>query len=138
MESKKNNLYDVTIIGAGPAGMTAAIYAARAEKTVAIIDKDGFGGQIAKSPKVENYPGFASISGLDLVTNIYEQMSGLEKVEHIINEVVLIKYLRGIFICYLPDNSTVCSRALIIATGCKQRELKLDTKDIYYCRSSHC
>ena len=133
MESKKNNLYDVTIIGAGPAGMTAAIYAARAEKTVAIIDKDGFGGQIAKSPKVENYPGFASISGLDLVTNIYEQMSGLEKVEHIINEVVLIKYLRGIFICYLPDNSTVCSRALIIATGCKQRELKLDTKDIYYC-----
>ena len=47
MESKKSNLYDVTIIGAGPAGMTAAIYAARAEKTVAIIDKNGFGGQIA-------------------------------------------------------------------------------------------
>ena len=124
MESKKNNLYDVTIIGAGPAGMTAAIYAARSEKTVAIIDKNGFGGQIANSPKVENYPGFASISGLDLVTNIYE---------HIFNEVVLIKYLRGIFICYFPDNSTVCSRTLIVATGCKPRELKLDTKDIYYC-----
>ena len=75
----------VVVIGAGPAGMTAAIYAARAEKTVAIIDKNGFGGQIAKSPKVENYPGFASSSGLDLATNIYEQMSGLEKVEHIIN-----------------------------------------------------
>lgn len=127
------DLYDITIIGAGPAGMTAAIYAGRADKSVAIIDKDGFGGQIAKSPKVENYPGFASISGVDLTTNMYEQMSSFENIEHIINEVVLVKYMRGVFVCYLPDNSTICSKSLIVASGCKPKELKLDTKDIYYC-----
>ncbi|MDY2734607.1 FAD-dependent oxidoreductase, partial [Intestinibacter sp.] len=51
-----DTLYDLIIIGAGPAGMTAAIYAARANKNVVLIDKNGFGGNIAKSPKVENIP----------------------------------------------------------------------------------
>lgn len=126
-------LFDLTIIGAGPAGMTAAIYAARADKTVAIIDKNGFGGQIANSPKVENYPGFSSISGMGLAENMFNQMMNLPKIEHIIDEVVSVKYIDSIFICTLPDATAIYSKSLIIATGSKPREIKLDTKNIYYC-----
>lgn len=126
-------LFDLTIIGAGPAGMTAAIYAARADKTVAIIDKNGFGGQIANSPKVENYPGFTSISGIDLAENMFNQMVNLPKIEHIIDEVVSVKYIDNTFICTLSDETTIHSKSLILATGSKPREIKLDTKNIYYC-----
>ena len=65
-------LYDIIVIGGGPAGLTAAVYARRAGKTVLIIEKNTFGGQITWSPRVENFPGFASISGTelgDLMTN---------------------------------------------------------------------
>lgn len=130
----ENKLYDITIIGAGPAGMTAAIYAGRAGKSVALLDKDGFGGQIAKSPKVENIPGFASISGIDFATKMFKQISSFETIEHFIGEAILIQYKRGIFIVSLDSTkTTVCSKSLIFATGCKPREIKLPTKDIYYC-----
>ena len=59
-------VYDILIIGSGPAGLTAAIYAARASKKVLVIEKEAFGGLITHSPKVENYPGYSVISGLDL------------------------------------------------------------------------
>ena len=59
-------MYDIIIIGAGPAGLTAAIYARRANKTVLLLEKGAFGGQITFSPKVENYPGFDSLSGTEL------------------------------------------------------------------------
>ena len=58
-------MYDIIIIGAGPAGMTAALYARRAEKSVLLIEKSSFGGQITHSPKVENYPGFLAMSGVE-------------------------------------------------------------------------
>ena len=60
-------MYDIIIIGAGPAGLTAAIYAARAEKRVLILEKETFGGQITFSPKVENYPGLGIVSGNERV-----------------------------------------------------------------------
>ena len=56
-------MYDIIIIGAGPAGLIAAIYARRANKSVLLLEKGAFGGQITFSPKVENYPGFGSLSG---------------------------------------------------------------------------
>ena len=59
-------VYDILVIGSGPAGLTAAIYAARASKKVLVIEKEAFGGLITHSPKVENYPGYSVISGLDL------------------------------------------------------------------------
>ena len=59
---------DVLIIGAGPAGLTAAIYALRAGKTVLILEKGAMGGQLPHSPKIENYPGFAALSGNELIT----------------------------------------------------------------------
>ena len=59
-------MYDIVIIGAGPAGLTAATYSLRAGKTVLVIEKAGFGGQVAFSPKIENFPGIVSVSGSEL------------------------------------------------------------------------
>ena len=67
-------MYDIVIVGAGPAGLTAAIYARRANKSVLLLDKGAFGGQITFSPKVENYPGFASCSGSELADAFVEQV----------------------------------------------------------------
>ena len=67
-------MYDIVIIGAGPAGLTAAIYARRANKSVMLLDKAAFGGQITFSPKVENYPGYESISGSELADKLVEQV----------------------------------------------------------------
>ena len=70
-------MYDILIIGGGPAGLTAAIYGLRAGKSVLVIEKGGFGGQIAFSPKVENIPGFAAISGAEFADKLTEQALGL-------------------------------------------------------------
>ncbi|MBR6765355.1 MAG: NAD(P)/FAD-dependent oxidoreductase, partial [Clostridia bacterium] len=66
-------MYDVIIVGAGPAGLTAAVYLRRANKSVLILDKAAFGGQIAFSPKVENYPGFETVTGAELADKMVEQ-----------------------------------------------------------------
>ena len=66
-------MYDIIIVGAGPAGLTAAVYARRAEKTALIIEKATFGGQITYSPKVENYPGMKAVSGNELADLMVEQ-----------------------------------------------------------------
>ncbi|MCD7788841.1 MAG: NAD(P)/FAD-dependent oxidoreductase, partial [Firmicutes bacterium] len=66
-------MHDIIIIGAGPAGLTAAIYARRAEKSVLIIEKETFGGQMTFSPKIENYPGMISFSGTELADKMVEQ-----------------------------------------------------------------
>ena len=58
--------YDIIIVGGGPAGLTAAIYARRAERSVLILEKNGFGGQIAQFPRVDNFPGIPSVSGAEL------------------------------------------------------------------------
>ena len=74
MEQQDLNVsFDVTVIGAGPAGLTAAIYARRAGKSVLVLERDTFGGQITFSPKLENYPGFAEISGNELAQRMLEQ-----------------------------------------------------------------
>ena len=71
-------MYDAIIIGSGPAGLTAAIYLLRADKKVLILEKENIGGQITASSKVENYPGFSSISGSDLMNQMYEQVVNLK------------------------------------------------------------
>ena len=62
-------MYDIIVVGGGPAGMTAALYALRNGKRVLVLEKNGFGGQIAYSPKVENYPGSLQLSGSELATD---------------------------------------------------------------------
>ena len=70
-------MYDIVIVGAGPAGLTAAIYGRRAGKSVLILEKETFGGQITHSPKVENYPGFRVLSGMELGDKLVEQAMDL-------------------------------------------------------------
>ena len=67
-------MYDIVVVGGGPAGMTAALYALRNGKSVVVIEKEGFGGQITHSPKVENYPGYTSLSGNELADHMMAQI----------------------------------------------------------------
>ena len=67
-------MYDIVVIGAGPAGMTAALYAARADRKVLLLEKESFGGQIVFSPKIENYPGFMQMSGNEFADKLIEQV----------------------------------------------------------------
>ena len=71
-------MYDIIIIGAGPAGMTAALYAKQARKKVLVLEKEIYGGQILKADKVKNYPGFTEISGYDFANNLYTQLTNLD------------------------------------------------------------
>ena len=129
-----DTLYDLIIIGAGPAGMTAAIYAARANKNVALIDKNGFGGNIAKSPNVENIPGFTEISGVDFAANMFNQIENLPNITHIIDEAVFVDYKYGMFkVSLFDDHGIICGKSLIFATGTEHRELNIDPDNTYYC-----
>ena len=67
-------MYDIIVVGGGPAGMTAALYARRNSKTVLVIEKNGFGGQITHSPRVENYPGTLSMSGNEFADKTLDQI----------------------------------------------------------------
>ena len=66
-------MYDIIVVGAGPAGLTAALYGLRADKSVLVIEKESFGGQITFSPKVENYPGFMQMSGNEFAEKLLDQ-----------------------------------------------------------------
>ena len=70
-------MHDIIIIGGGPAGLTAAIYARRANKSVLVLEKDGFGGQMTHSPNIENFPGFTQISGNELADKMMDQVMAL-------------------------------------------------------------
>ena len=70
-------MYDIIIIGAGPSGMTAALYAKQARKNILVLEKEIHGGQILKADKVKNYPGFKEISGFEFATNLYNQLTDL-------------------------------------------------------------
>lgn len=128
-------VYDVAVIGAGIAGMTAAIYARRAGKTVILFEKESIGGQIALSPKVENYPGFKDISGLDLANNVFEQAMALGA-ELEVDEVKSIERAEGFF-RIVSNYGAHDAKAVVIATGLKHRKLdpvtKLEGQGVSYC-----
>ena len=117
-------IYDIVIIGSGPAGLTAAIYASRAQKNVLVIEKEAFGGMITHSPKVENYPGFNSISGLELADKFVAQAMDLNVACEFENVLEIIKN-EDTFKVKCEDHLYE-GRSIIIATGSKHRELKLE------------
>ena len=119
-------MYDAIIIGAGPAGLTAGIYLARGGAKTLIIEKESIGGQIASSPLVENYPGYKSISGNELVDMFYEQVVELG-VDVEIGEVKSIKNgkIKKVFV----DDMVYETKAVIIATGVKHRKLNLENEE---------
>ena len=117
-------MYDVIVVGGGPAGMTAALYALRNGKSALVIEKNGFGGQITHSPKVENYPGFKQMTGNEFADKMLDQI--LAQGAEIEFECVTGIEDQG-------DVKTVCTqegsrfegRAVVIATGVKHRMLGL-------------
>ena len=119
-------MYDIVIVGAGPAGLTAAIYALREEKKVVILEKETIGGKITSSSKVENYPGFKSISGMDFANNLYEQVIDLGG-EINIEEVLSIE--NGKVKKVITDENTYETKSIIIASGSKYKTLNLDKEE---------
>ena len=117
-------MYDIIIVGGGPAGLTAAIYGLRAGKTVLVIEKGGFGGQIAFSPKVENIPGFQQISGAEFADKLTEQAMGLgAEVE--LEKVISVTKNGDIFTVETEEGSAFEGRTVILALGVKHRMLGL-------------
>ena len=115
-------MHDIIIVGAGPAGLTAGIYARRANKSVLVIDKGSFGGQITFSPKIENYPAFNEISGTELADKILEQALNLG-VEVDIDTVTDVIANEDGTKTVVAEGNTYTSRAVIIAAGAAHRKL---------------
>ena len=120
-------MYDIIIIGAGPAGLTAALYARRAEKKVLVIEKETFGGQITHSPKVENYPGFTVMSGNEFADKLIEQVM-YQGAEIELDTVTGIKGEAGDFTVEC-ERGSFRGKTVIIATGAKHRQLGLDREN---------
>ena len=119
-------MYDIIIIGAGPAGLTAAIYARRAGKSVLVLEKDTFGGQVTFSPKLENYPGFAEISGNELAQRMLEQAMGLGADVDMDN---VTDVLDGDVKTVVGENGRYEAKAVIIAAGARHRRLGLPNEE---------
>ena len=117
-------MHDIIIVGGGPAGLTAAVYALRGGKTVLVIEKGGFGGQIAFSPKVENIPGFTQISGAEFADKLTEQAMNLGA-EMELETVTGVEKTENGFTVTTEEGSSFESKAVILATGVKHRMLGL-------------
>lgn len=119
-------MYDIIIIGAGPAGLTAAIYARRASKTVLVLEAMSYGGQIINTPSIENYPAEPHISGFDFATKIYEQAKELGA-EIVFERVTGIK--DGAEKTVITETGSYTAKAVIIATGSSNRRLGIAGED---------
>ena len=120
-------MHDIIIVGGGPAGLTAAIYGLRAGKSVLVIEKNGFGGQIAYSPKVENIPGTIQISGAEFADKLTEQVMALGadvELENVISvepgEIMTVRTEEG---------SAFEGKTVILAVGVKHRMLGLEGEE---------
>ena len=116
-------MHDIIIVGGGPAGLTAAIYGLRAGKSVLVIEKNGFGGQIAYSPKVENIPGTIQISGAEFADKLTEQVMNLGADVELEN--VISVEPGPIMKVYTEEGSTFEGKTVILALGVKHRTLGL-------------
>ena len=120
-------MYDIIVVGAGPAGLTAALYARRAEKSVLIIERSTFGGQMTYSPKIENYPGTGSMSGNELADKMVEQV--LEQGAEIELDTVTAIHDEGAVKRVITEGGEFLARAVILAVGVKHRQLGLDREN---------
>ena len=120
-------MYDIIIVGAGPAGLTSAIYARRANKHVLVLEAKSYGGQIINTLDIENYPANNHISGFDLATKMYEQAKELGA-EIKFEKVIEIKSKTGYKEVITTSNKYKC-KALILATGSENRKLGLSNED---------
>ena len=129
--------YDVIIIGAGPAGMTAALYAARANLNTLLLERGIPGGQMNNTAEVENYPGFDSILGPDLALKMYDGINQFG-VEHGYGNVVEVKDHHD-YKEVITDDASYEAKVVIIATGCEHRNLEVPGEAEYSGRGvSYC
>ena len=120
-------MFDIIVIGGGPAGLTASIYALRAKKSVLLIEGSVVGGQISSSPRVDNFPGFKSISGADLGEKLFDQALALGLEIEFANVLALTQENKINKVA--TDNGDFESKAVIIATGAKHRKLNVENED---------
>jgi len=120
-------MHDIIIVGGGPAGLTAAIYGLRAGKSVLVIEKNGFGGQIAYSPKVENIPGTVQISGAEFADHLTEQVMNLGADVELEN--VTSVEPGEVMKVHTEEGSTFEGKAVILALGVKHRMLGLSGEE---------
>lgn len=131
-------MYDVIVIGAGAAGMTAALYALRNGKTVLVLEGESLGGQIATSPRLENFPSIKEISGEKFADNLFEQITALGA-ELEIDKVTGIDKKDGVF-TVTTEYGSFEGKTVIIAVGVKHKHMRTQTdredlvgKGVYYC-----
>ena len=134
-----DKVYDMIVVGAGAAGMTAALYARRNDKTVLVLEKESLGGQIATSPRLENYPTIKEISGEEFADNLYEQIISQGAELEVENVVGIEKGDDKIFTVKTEYNEYK-SRTVILATGVKHKHLRTQSnredlvgRGVYYC-----
>lgn len=120
-------MHDIIVVGAGPAGLTAAIYARRANKTVLVIEKSTFGGQTTYSPQIENYPGFVTMSGNEFADKLVEQV--ISQGADIEMETVLSIKDNGETKTVVTDKGEHEAKAVIIAVGVKHRQTGLPNEN---------
>ena len=117
-------MYDIIIVGAGPAGLTAALYAARANKKILVLEAKAYGGQIVNAHMVTNYPGIANISGFDYATNLYNQVIDLG-VEVKFETVLSIDEDKNV----TTNKDSYKAKAIILATGAENRKLRIENEE---------
>lgn len=128
---------DLLIIGAGPAGITAAIYGVRYGLTVSVFEGLSYGGQVATTAQVENYPAIEKIDGFNFSTKLYEQAKGMD-VEFISENVTSVNF-DGDEKTIVTDKNTYTGKTVIIATGAKRRKLNCVGEDDFTGRGvSYC
>ena len=118
-------MYDVLIVGAGPAGMSAAIYVQRAGKSSIVLDEKGYGGQIVNTREVENYPGVKSVSGPEFARGLFEQASSLGATIRVEKVTGIQPQEDGTF-DVISGSETRNVKAVILATGVKNRKMNVD------------
>lgn len=130
-------MYDTMIIGAGPAGMTAALYAARSNLKVALLERGIYGGQMNNTAEIENYPGYARISGPELAEKMFEPLENLG-VEHLFGQVEKIED-NGDFKKIITEDEAFETKTVILASGANHRHLGVPGEEEYNSRGvSYC
>lgn len=117
-------MYDIIIVGAGTAGMSAAIYGVRSGKKVLILEGTMYGGQIVNTPEIENYPGIKKVSGFEFATNLYEQALELGA-EIVMDQVMSVQKVDGMYEIQ-GESELYIGKTVILATGSKNRTLGLE------------
>ena len=132
-------MYDIIVIGAGAAGMTSALYALRNSKTVLVLESESLGGQIATSPRLENYPTIKEISGEKFADNLFDQITSLgAEVE--IEKVIKVEKLEDKSFLVKTEYNEYSAKSVIIASGVKHKHLRTKSnredlvgRGVYYC-----